>query len=280
MGVVTHQGVSKWQSKGKRNMRTQNKKHYESSNGKNFLKTNDACTSLVHGIAFEDKVHSSEELRTKKVSNNTYEEPVSSKKGEQQLNHFLFPDVLLRDGSRERNVQVFYDGQHLRQVNSLPRTEAEGEHVLLVSLMSRLNGKAIVGHPVTVETLEYGYCDALFDDYNFISEPFVNYQSTGVVKIGQLMQLDGGYCCASCGTVNGLIGCWRKQLNLANDAQRVDMCISLSQRLLNGTCQFKDLHDIVVKATRKLEEEVGPINGVLSKMAQGISSRLSTGLNV
>eukprot|EP01018_Ginkgo_biloba_P008365 Gb_09404 [translate_table: standard] len=80
MGVVTDQGVSKWQSKGKRNMRTLNKKHCESSNG-SFLETSDACTALMHGIAFDDKVHSSEELRTKKVSNNTYEEPVLSEKG-------------------------------------------------------------------------------------------------------------------------------------------------------------------------------------------------------
>eukprot|EP01018_Ginkgo_biloba_P037037 Gb_10997 [translate_table: standard] len=82
MGVVTDQGVSQWQSKAKRNIRTLNKKHGESSNGRSFLKTSDACTALMHGIAFEDKVHSSEELRTKKVSNNTYEEPVSFEKGE------------------------------------------------------------------------------------------------------------------------------------------------------------------------------------------------------
>lgn len=33
------------------------------------------------------------------------------------------------------------------------------EHVPLVSLMTRLNEKAIVGHPVTVESLEFGWCD-------------------------------------------------------------------------------------------------------------------------
>lgn len=34
-------------------------------------------------------------------------------------------------------------------------------HVPLVSLMSKLNGKAIVGHPLTVEALEDGCCDSL-----------------------------------------------------------------------------------------------------------------------
>ncbi|KAI9112184.1 hypothetical protein K1719_016707 [Acacia pycnantha] len=39
-----------------------------------------------------------------------------------------------------------------------------------------------------------------------------------VVDHGQLMQLDGGYCCASCGKVTWILGCWKKQLNIAKDA--------------------------------------------------------------
>eukprot|EP01018_Ginkgo_biloba_P003157 Gb_22337 [translate_table: standard] len=69
-------------SKGKHNMRTLNKKQGESSNGRSFLETSDACTTLMNGIAFEDKVHSSEEVRPKKVSTNTYKEPVSSDKAQ------------------------------------------------------------------------------------------------------------------------------------------------------------------------------------------------------
>ncbi|KAH9297555.1 hypothetical protein KI387_029237 [Taxus chinensis] len=97
------------------------------------------------------------------------------------------------------------------------------------------------------------------------------------------MQLDGSYCCMSCGKVNGLIGCWRKQLVIAKDARRVDiLCfrISLSYRLLNGTVQFRELHEIVGRAAKKLEEEVGPISGVSARMARGIVSRLSSGLEV
>ncbi|KAG8066094.1 hypothetical protein GUJ93_ZPchr0004g40299 [Zizania palustris] len=37
----------------------------------------------------------------------------------------------------------------------------QGEHVPLVSLMSRLNGKAIVGHPIQIEILEDGSTDHL-----------------------------------------------------------------------------------------------------------------------
>ncbi|GAU41527.1 hypothetical protein TSUD_140590 [Trifolium subterraneum] len=105
----------------------------------------------------------------------------------------------------------------------------------------------------------------------------LQHEKVGVVDHGQLMQLDGGYCCASCGKVTGILGCWKKQLNIAKDARRVDvLCyrIYLSYRLLNGTLRFKELHDMVQEAKAKLEKEVGPVNGVSSKMVRGIVSRL------
>ncbi|XP_057985964.1 VIN3-like protein 1 isoform X2 [Hevea brasiliensis] len=100
----------------------------------------------------------------------------------------------------------------------------------------------------------------------------------GVVDLGQLMQLDGSYCCASCGKISGILGCWKKQLIIAKDARRVDvLCyrIYLSYRLLDGTLRFKELHEMVKDAKAKLETEVGPVNGVSAKMARGIVSRLS-----
>ncbi|XP_052181564.1 VIN3-like protein 1 isoform X2 [Diospyros lotus] len=106
----------------------------------------------------------------------------------------------------------------------------------------------------------------------------VQREKVGVVNLGQLMQLDGSYCCPSCGKVSGILGCWKKQLNIARDARRVDvLCyrIFLSYRLLDGTSRFKELHEIVKDAKAKLETEVGPVNGVSAKMARGIVSRLS-----
>lgn len=105
----------------------------------------------------------------------------------------------------------------------------------------------------------------------------LQHEKVGVVDHGQLMQLDGGYCCASCGKVTGILECWKKQLNIAKDARRVDvLCyrIYLSYRLLNETSRFKELHEMVLEAKAKLETEVGPVNGVSSKMARGIVSRL------
>ncbi|KAH9614375.1 hypothetical protein KSS87_005252, partial [Heliosperma pusillum] len=76
-------------------------------------------------------------------------------------------------------------------------------------------------------------------------------EKLGVVKLGQYMQLDGSYCCASCGKVSGILG------------------------LLDNTSRFKELHEIVTEAKTKLEAEVGPMNGESVKMARGIVSRLA-----
>ncbi|KAJ8750441.1 hypothetical protein K2173_015580 [Erythroxylum novogranatense] len=111
----------------------------------------------------------------------------------------------------------------------------------------------------------------------------LQHEKVGVVDLGQLMQLDGSYCCAFCGKVSGILRSWKKQLLIAKDARRVDvLCyrIYLSYRLLDGTTRFKELHDIVRDAKAKLETEVGPVNGVSAKMARGIVSRLSIGSEV
>ncbi|KAJ0962669.1 hypothetical protein J5N97_027791 [Dioscorea zingiberensis] len=108
-------------------------------------------------------------------------------------------------------------------------------------------------------------------------------QRVGVIDLGQSIQLDGSYCCASCGKVSGILGCWKKQLLIAKDARRVDvLCyrIFLSYRLLEGTSQFKELHEFVEDAKAKLETEVGPVHGVSAKMARGIVSRLSVAFEV
>ncbi|KAK1551282.1 hypothetical protein Q3G72_033250 [Acer saccharum] len=108
-------------------------------------------------------------------------------------------------------------------------------------------------------------------------------EKVGVVDLGQLMQLDGSYCCASCGKVSGILGCWKKQLIVAKDARRVDvLChrIYISYRLLDGTSRFKELHDIIKDAKSKLETEIGPLNGVSARMARGIVSRLAVAANV
>uniref|UniRef100_A0A7N0TBZ4 Fibronectin type-III domain-containing protein n=3 Tax=Kalanchoe fedtschenkoi TaxID=63787 RepID=A0A7N0TBZ4_KALFE len=109
-------------------------------------------------------------------------------------------------------------------------------------------------------------------------------KKVGVVNLGQLMQLDGSYCCTWCGKVSDVLGSWKKQLVAAKDARRVDiLCyrVLLSYRLLDGTSKFKEMHEIVSEAKEKLEMEVGPLNEISSTMHhRGIVSRLSVANDV
>ncbi|KAM0026247.1 putative chromatin regulator PHD family [Helianthus debilis subsp. tardiflorus] len=101
-------------------------------------------------------------------------------------------------------------------------------------------------------------------------------RKVGVVTLGEAIQLDGSYCCASCGRTSEILGCWKKQLAVAKECRRVDiLCyrINLCFRLLNGTVRFQDLHQFVIDAKDKLEMEVGPLSRV--RAARSHVSRLS-----
>ncbi|KAG2306882.1 hypothetical protein Bca52824_026630 [Brassica carinata] len=100
---------------------------------------------------------------------------------------------------------------------------------------------------------------------------------------GNLMKVDGYFCCYSCGKVSDILGCWKKQLVAAKDARRIDvLCyrIELSYRLLDGTCRFSELHEIVKDAKSKLEVEVGPLDGPSARNDRGIVSRLPVAMQV
>ncbi|GAV85650.1 fn3 domain-containing protein/DUF1423 domain-containing protein [Cephalotus follicularis] len=108
-------------------------------------------------------------------------------------------------------------------------------------------------------------------------------ERAGIGKDRQHAGLDGSFHCVSCGKVNDLLGCWRKQLMVAKDTRRVDiLCyrVSLGQKLLNGTEKYKKLREIVDEAVKKLEAEVGFLTGLPVKMGRGIVNRLSSGPEV
>ncbi|KAL7193845.1 hypothetical protein ACSBR2_025474 [Camellia fascicularis] len=107
----------------------------------------------------------------------------------------------------------------------------------------------------------------------------LRHEKSGIAKDG----MDGRFCCLSCGKVNDLLGCWRKQLMMAKDTRRVDiLCyrVSLSQKLLAGTKYYKKLYEVVDDAVKKLEADVGHLTGLPVKMARGIVNRLSSGPEV
>ncbi|KAJ3696213.1 hypothetical protein LUZ60_001590 [Juncus effusus] len=103
----------------------------------------------------------------------------------------------------------------------------------------------------------------------------------GTVQNGT--KLDGGFFCPFCGKENDLLGCWKKQLNIAKDARRVDvLCyrIHLLNKLTNNSSEkHRELRAIVSIAKEKLEKDVGPIIGSPS-MGRGIVNRLQFGSEV
>ncbi|CAH2056863.1 unnamed protein product [Thlaspi arvense] len=104
-------------------------------------------------------------------------------------------------------------------------------------------------------------------------------EKSGIAK----QAMDGSFSCVSCGKVNDLLGCWRKQMMTAKDTRRVDiLCyrVSLGQRLLSGTRSYQKLYEIVDEAVKKLEVDVGPLTGLPVRMARGIVNRLPSGPEV
>lgn len=111
----------------------------------------------------------------------------------------------------------------------------------------------------------------------------LQHEKSGIPNDGQNRELDGSFYCVSCGKVNDLLQCWRKQMTTARDTRRVDiLCyrVSLSQKLLTGTVRYKNVHKIVNEAIEKLEVDVGPLTGLPVKRARGIINRLASGQEV
>ncbi|XP_038878887.1 VIN3-like protein 2 [Benincasa hispida] len=110
----------------------------------------------------------------------------------------------------------------------------------------------------------------------------LKHEKSGIPR-GQQTGIEGTFCCVSCGKVNDLLGCLRKQLMKAKETRRVDiLCyrISLSKKLLGEGEKYQDVYQIVDEAVKKLEAEVGPLTGVPVGTGRGIVNRLSSGPEV
>ncbi|KAD3068105.1 hypothetical protein R6Q59_017938 [Mikania micrantha] len=111
----------------------------------------------------------------------------------------------------------------------------------------------------------------------------LQHERSGIPKDGQNRGLDGSIYCVSCGKVNDLLQCWRKQMTIARDTRSVNiLCfrISLSQKLLTGTVRYENLQKIVDEIIQKLKADVGLLTGLPVKQARGIVNRLASGQEV
>ncbi|GFY83935.1 Tudor/PWWP/MBT superfamily protein [Actinidia rufa] len=144
--VSTSVGVSKWQLKGKRNIRGFAKRSRRGAyDSRGYLLTSKSTSKgsddFTHNIInWEDLAWN--------------DEPVVKGYWEDSRNYF---DPVFGGrqnfGGRRKSLLVDVD---LKVQSSYQR-----EHVPMISLMSKLNGQAIVGHPIQIEALENGSSEML-----------------------------------------------------------------------------------------------------------------------
>ncbi|XP_038897414.1 uncharacterized protein At1g51745 isoform X3 [Benincasa hispida] len=167
--VSTNEAVSKWQLKGKRNVRNFSKKlggvdepssHLWVHGQTTFSNRNDYFDDSIEGVdALEEEYY----LTSKMVSKDQY-----------------FVRNYMHDWEGQPALKGYWDvknplyGLH-HHFGGMPRTilidvdvkvhaSYQKEPVPIVSLMSKLNGQAIIGHPIQIETLEDGFSETILSD--------------------------------------------------------------------------------------------------------------------
>ncbi|XP_050381213.1 uncharacterized protein At1g51745-like isoform X2 [Argentina anserina] len=176
IGQSIEKGSSKWQSKGKRNSRktSRDRKH----NSRKYMNIDDLSNTSLAGIRRSDVLCHVSDLkrncngingsatfnhtlqgRSKQVAELSAGPPQRSLPYRQSRS--LVPARYQTSDSISHSTcsdAALYD------VKLEVKTKYRTQHVPLVSLTSKLNGKAIVGHPLIVKALDDGYSDILFDN--------------------------------------------------------------------------------------------------------------------
>ncbi|KAK4384757.1 hypothetical protein Sango_2599700 [Sesamum angolense] len=150
--VSTSVGVSKWQLKGKRNNRNL---------GKRSLDRTDAEVSRAYMTG-----------RTSNWTNNGFKADSTDKSFRTHISRY--GPTSLHSSSDIADLEGFAwnSPSSMRDVDLKVQANNYRRDVPMISLMSKLNGHAIVGHPIQIEALESGLSENLVSatDY-FIPEP-------------------------------------------------------------------------------------------------------------
>ncbi|KAE9467893.1 hypothetical protein C3L33_00194, partial [Rhododendron williamsianum] len=160
-------GSSKWQIKGKRNSRNTSKnKRQDSRKYKDINEESKAyLTSLEHRAFTESQINdywgwsghisckAPHEVKLLPDCSQTTQRSLPYRQSRFILNpKYQTSDFPLRN----------YDmGSCLYDVNLEVKASYRPQHVPYISLMSKLNSQPIIGHPLTVEVLDDGFCDLL-----------------------------------------------------------------------------------------------------------------------
>ncbi|XP_023005050.1 uncharacterized protein At1g51745-like [Cucurbita maxima] len=150
-----HDLMSKWQLKGKRNVRNLSKKSVRLKN-----EYFDDTTEQAQAEAMEEEYY----ITSKRVSKDQnlvgnymsdWEDQQPDLKGYRDVKHRLY-GTRHHFGGRLRTI--------LTEVDLKVQANYQKEPVPIVSLVSKLNGQAIIGHPIQIEALQDGFSEALLSD--------------------------------------------------------------------------------------------------------------------
>ncbi|CAN6486954.1 unnamed protein product [Victoria cruziana] len=157
-------GVSKWQLKGKRNTRNLGKRHMDITD-EDFYEAEESVISM-----------NSRPWKSQEALGGYWEESdgcFDPRLYASELNP-VYDNEYEQDGTFE---------SMLVDVDLKVQASYQGEHVPLVSLMSRLNGKAIIGHPVQIEILDDGSSELVLADSGIRDDSSEKNESTPVPPV-------------------------------------------------------------------------------------------------
>lgn len=195
-GISSDLGVSKWNMKGKRNIRNLTKRQMESMDEM----PNHIYRRSINGSPYESKRRTMKSSRGRVIRERFYQKydsingsdfievdlnPQSASYRKHKFSSILKgssgyqrdgdindsdeepPDMSPSRWEAEGDQFDQYYARHISggiewvDIDLKVQASYQGERVPLVSLMSRMNGKAIIGHPVQIETLEDGSTNEL-----------------------------------------------------------------------------------------------------------------------
>lgn len=217
--VSANEAVSKWKLKGKRNTRNLTKRSADTSDGKGFVhgtypeergsglsqRTLRQHLSLRRDEDFDYSVDEDDiiekDFGTQRVKVDGRDSLVSraASRGRNSVDHNIFDweDYTWEDqpafkgywGIKGERFDAYFDGN--RQFGGRSRSmlvnvdlKVQGGYqkapVPIVSLMSKLNGKAIIGHPIQIEALEDGSAETLLSMVDDFDNEVFNNENTAL----------------------------------------------------------------------------------------------------
>ncbi|XP_058750931.1 uncharacterized protein At1g51745-like [Vicia villosa] len=209
-----HEAMSKWQLKGKRNSRNLVKRSYGPPDGKSVIceaevDFEDGRPNLSHkrmgsslhcyrndfsddALYDDDQMLGSEDeysptpRAVSKVQNRTHRGAKWNDLASDE--HLASKEYWDMNGSTPTHSNGYHVSGRTRSVliNVDVKVQAgyRKEPVPIISLMSKLDGKAIIGHPIQVEVLKDGSSDALFSAIDDFSNDGIGLEESSVLRQG------------------------------------------------------------------------------------------------